>query len=236
VTKEASEMSGGRKRSWEQESISFGDVLNFSRKMLSFAKDARDIGEAAGVSRGGLRDLATILLDIEEGVKAQTGTGLTERIQEYVGTLIPPASEGKPAAEEVSDVDRLIEEVNAELIELYGAGWFRNSDKIGVVFRVWEKLVAAGYTLPREQFERGSEYFQLINDFRYRIGQLQPSAESVEALADMVEPMVDRAKELVRVYGRTELPDTGFSSAVRRDPNYVKILLEAVAGRRPRYW
>ena len=34
-----------RKRSWEQESLSLGDVLNFSRKMLSPAKDARDLGE-----------------------------------------------------------------------------------------------------------------------------------------------------------------------------------------------
>ena len=224
-----------RKRSWEQESISFGDVLNLSRKMLSFAKEARDLGEGVGVSTGGLRDLASLLLDIEEGVKQQTGTGLTERIQDYLATLIPPATGGKPPAEETSAVDRLIEDINAELTQLHGAGWFRSSDKIGIIFRVWEKLVAAGYGLPREQFDRGSEYFQLINDFRYRVGQLQPSVESVEALASMVEPMADRAKELVRVHG-TELPDTGFSPDVRRDPNYVKVLLEAVAGRRPRYY
>jgi hypothetical protein len=236
VERRAGEMAGRRKPSWEQESLSFGDVLNFSRKMLSFAKDARDLGEAAGVSRGTVQGLATMLLDIEEGVERQTGTGVTERIQEYLDTLIPPASEGRPETEEISDVDRLIEEVNATLTQLYGAGWFRKSENIGVVFRVWEKLVAAGYTLPREQFDRGSEYFQLMNDFRYRVGELQPSVESVEVLASMVEPMVDRAKELVRRYGRTELPDAGFSGQVRGDPNYMKILLEAVANRRPRYY
>ncbi len=225
-----------RKRSWEKESLGFGDVVNFSRKMLSFAKEARDLGEATGLPRSGLRDLATLLLDIEDGVKAQTGVGLTGRIQDYLATLIPPASEGRPSAEEVSDVDRLIQEVNATLTQLHGAGWFRNSEKIGVVFRVWEKLVAAGYTLPRDQFDRGSEYFQLIDDYRVRLSQVQPSVESVEALASMVEPMAERARELVRLYGRTELADTGFSGEVRGDPNYVRILLEAVARRRPRYW
>jgi hypothetical protein len=226
----------GRKRSWEQESISFGDILNLSRRMLSFAKEARDLGEAAGVSRGTLRGLASMLLDIEDGVKAQTGTGLTERLQDYLGTLIPQAAGEKPAAEEVSDVDRRIAEVNAKLTQLYGAGWFRDSDKVGVVFRVWEKLVAAGYALPRDQFDQNSEYFQLIDDFRSRVGNLQPSAQSVENLANMVEPMVERAQELVRVYGRAELPDTGFSSQVRADPNYIKVLLEAVANRRPHPW
>jgi hypothetical protein len=177
-----------------------------------------------------------MLLDIEEGVKRQTGVGVTQKIQDYLATLIPPASEGKAAGEKISDVDRQIEEVNATLTQLHGAGWFRNSEKIGVIFRVWEKLVAAGYTLPREQFDQGSEYFQLIDDFRVRLGELQPSVESVEALASMVEPLVDRAKELVRLYGRTELPDSGFSGQVRGDPDYVKILLEAVANRRPRHW
>lgn len=226
----------GRKRSWEKESLSFGDVLNFSRKLLSFAKQARDLSEGAGASRGTLRDLASMLLDIEDGVRAQTGVGLTDRIQEYLTTLIPRASEQGPSAEEVSDVDRLIQEVNATLTQLYGAGWFRNSERISDIFRVWEKLVAAGYTLPRQQFDRGSDYFQLVDDFRVRLSQLQPSVERVEALAEMVTPMVDRAKELVRVHGRTDLPDTGFSGQVRGDPNYVRILLEAVANRRPRYW
>jgi hypothetical protein len=55
-----------RKRTWEQESVSLGDVLSFTRKMLSLAKDARDLGEAAGVPRGSLRNLATLLLDIED--------------------------------------------------------------------------------------------------------------------------------------------------------------------------
>ena len=229
-------MAGSRKRSWEKESISFGDVLSFSRKMLSFAKEARDLGETAGLPRGSLRDLASILLDIEDGVRAQTGVGLTSKIQDYVANLIPPASGERPAAEEVTDVDRLIQEVNASLTQLYGAGWFRESEKIGVVFRVWEKLVAAGYALPRQQFDQGSEYFQLIDDFRVRLSQLQPSVQSVEGLASMVEPMVERTKELVRVYGRADLPDTGFSGQVRADPNYVRILLEAVANRRPRYW
>ena len=229
-------MPGRRKRTWEKESLSFGDVLNFSRRMLSFAKEARDLGEAAGLPRASVRDLATILLDIEDGVREQTGTDLTRRIQDYLSNLIPPASEGRPSAEEISDVDLLIEEVNATLTQLYGAGWFRNSDRIGAIFRVWEKLVAAGYALPREQFDRGSEYFQLIDDFRDRIAQLQPSVHSVEALASMVEPMADRAKELVHLYGRAELPDTGFSAQVRGDPNYVRILLEAVAGRRPRHY
>jgi len=229
-------MAGRRKRTWEEESLSLGDLLNFSRKMLSFAKDARDLGEAAGLPRGTLRDLATILLDIEEGVREQTGVDLTRRVQDYIKRLIPQSSEERPSPEEISAVDRRIEEINGTLTELYGAGWFRNSEKIGVIFRVWEKLVAAGYALPREQFDRGSEYFQLIDDFRERLGQLQPSVESVEALASMVEPMVERAKELVRTYGRAELPDTGFSGQVRGDPNYVKILLEAVANRRPRHW
>lgn len=228
-------MAGRKKRTWEEKSLTFGDILGFSRKMLSFAKEARDLGEAAGLPRGTLRDLATILLDIEEGVKQQTGVELTQKLQDYVERLIPQASKERPSAEEVSDVDRLIEEVNGTLTELYGAGWFRNSEKIGVIFRVWEKLVAAGYALPREQFDRGSEYFQLIDDFRERLGQLQPSVESVEALASMVEPMVERAKELVRIHGRAELPDTGFSGQVRGDPNYVRILLEAVANRR-RHW
>ena len=226
----------GRKRSWEKESLSFGDVLKFSRKVLSFAREARELSEAVGVPKAGLRDLASLLLDIEEGVKAQTGVGLTEKIQDYLGTLIPQASEGKPGAEEISHVDRQIEEVNATLTQLYGAGWFRNSEKIGDVFRVWEKLVAAGYTLPREQFDRDSEYSQLIDDFHDRLSQLQPSVESVESLAGMVEPMVDRARELGRSHGAAELLDTGFSGQVRQDPNYVRILLEAVANRRPRYW
>ena len=226
----------GRKRSWEQESLSFGDVLNFSRSMLSLAKQARDVGEAAGLPRGSLRDLASLLLDIEEGVKAQTGVGLTDKIQEYLTTLIPQLSEGKPAAADVSHVDRRIEEVNATLTELYGAGWLRNSEKTGDIFRVWEKLVAAGYSLPEEQFEQGSEYSQLIEDFHDRLRQVQPSAESAETLAAMVEPMADRARELVRARGTAELPDTGFSGGVRGDPNYVKVLLEAVANRRPRGW
>ena len=140
-----------RKRSWEKESLSFGDVLNFSRRMLSLAKDARDLGEAAGVPRGSLRSLASLLLDIEDGVKTQTGTGLTEKMQEYLTTLIPQSSGDKPSASEVSGVDRRIEEVNATLTQLYGAGWFRNSERTGGVFRVWEKLVAAGYNLPPEQ-------------------------------------------------------------------------------------
>lgn len=228
-------MGGQRKRTWEQESLSFGDVLNLSRKMLSFAKEARDLSEAAGLSRGTLRDLATILLDIEEGVGEQTGVDLTRKIQDYIANLIPPASEERAQAEAISDVDREIQEVNASLADLYGAGWFRSSEKIGLVFRVWEKLVAAGYALPRAQFDRGSDYFQLIDDFRIRLGQLQPSVESVENLASMVEPMVGRAKELVRTYGRAELPDTGFSGQVRGSPNYVKILLDAVANRRPRH-
>ncbi len=229
-------MAGGRKRSWEKESLSFRDVLNFSRRMLSFAKEARDLSEAAGVPRASLRDLASILLDIEEGVREQTGVDLTRRLQDYLANLIPPASEDRPSAEEVSDVDRQIQEVNATLTQLYGAGWFRSSERIGLIFRVWEKLVAAGYALPRKQFNRGSQYYQLIDDFQVRLAQLQPSVESVEALASMVEPMVDRAKELVRTHGATELPDTGFSGRVRGDPNYVRILLEAVGNRRPRYW
>jgi hypothetical protein len=60
----------GRKRSWEQESLSFGDVLNFSRRMLSLAKQARDLGEASGLPRGSLRNLASLLLDIEDGDKS----------------------------------------------------------------------------------------------------------------------------------------------------------------------
>ncbi len=223
------------KRTWEEKSLTFGDLLRFSRRMLSFAKESRDLAEGAGLPRGTLRDLATILLDIEEGVREQTGIELTRKLQEYIARLIPQAPKERPSAEEISDVDRRIEEVNGTLTELYGAGWFRNSEKIGVIFRVWEKLVAAGYALPREQFDRGSEYFQLIDDFGERLGQLQPSVESVEALASMVEPMVERAKELVRLYGRAELPDTGFSGQVRGDPNYVRILLEAVANRR-RHW
>jgi hypothetical protein len=229
-------MAGGRERSWEKESLSFRDVLNFSRRMLSFAKEARDLSEAAGVPRASLRDLASILLDIEDGVRERTGVDLTRKIQDYLANLIPPAAEQRPSAEETSDVDRLIGEVNGNLTELYGAGWFRNSERIGDIFRVWEKLVAAGYTLPREQFNRGSQYYQLIDDFRVRLAQLQPSVESVEAVARMVEPMVDRAKELVRILGATELPDTGFSGRVRGDPNYVRILLEAVGNRRPAYW
>ena len=226
----------GRKRSWEQESLSFGDVLNFSRSMLSLAKQARDLGEDAGLPRGSLRNLASLLLDIEEGVKAQTGVGLTDKIQEYLTTLIPQLSEGKPAAGDVSDVDKGIEEVNATLTELYGAGWLRNSERIADIFRVWEKLVAAGYSLPKEQFEQGSDYSQLVEDFNDRLRQVQPSAESAETLAAMVEPMADRARELVRARGTAELPDTGFSGGVRGDPNYVKVLLEAVANRRPRGW
>jgi hypothetical protein len=226
-----------RKRSWEQESLSFGDVLNFSRKMLSLAKQARDLGEVAGVPRGSLRNLATLLLDIEDGVRAQTGVGVTDKIQQYLTTLIPQSSGEKPAAAESSFVDRRIEEVNAQLTQLYGAGWFRDSDKTGEVFRVWEKLVAAGYSLPSEQFQEGSEYAELIGDFYDRLRQLQPSAESAESLANMVEPMVERARELVRMRGTVELPDSGFSGSVRGDPNYVRMLLEAVANRRPRdYW
>jgi hypothetical protein len=226
-----------RKRSWEQESLSFGDVLNFSRKMLSLAKQARDLGEVAGVPRGSLRDLATLLLDIEEGVRAHTGVGLTDKIQEYLTTLIPQASGERPSAGESSAVDRRIEEVNATLTQSYGAGWFRDSEKTGEVFRVWEKLVAAGYSLPPEQFQEGSEYSELIGDFHDRLRQLQPSAESAESLATMVEPMVERARELVRMRGTDELLDSGFSGSVRGDPNYVRILLEAVANRRPRdYW
>jgi hypothetical protein len=226
-----------KKRSWEQESLSFGDVLNLSRKMLSLAKEARDLGEAAGVPRGSLRNLATLLLDIEDGVKARTGVGVTDRIQQYLTTLIPQSSGEKPSVTEVSSVDKRIEEVNATLTQLYGAGWFRNSERTGDVFRVWEKLVAAGYDLPPEQFEEGSEYSQLIEDFRDRVRQLQPSVESADSLAAMVEPMVERARELVRTRGTAELADTGFSAAVRGDPNYVRMLLEAVANRHPRrYW
>jgi hypothetical protein len=226
-----------RKRSWEQESLSFGDILNLSRKMLSLAKDARDLGEAAGLPRGSLRNLASLLLDIEDGVKAQTGVGITDKIQEYLTTLIPQASGEEPPAEGTSYVDRRIEEVNATLTQLYGAGWFRDSGKTGDVFRAWEKLVAAGYSLPPEQFEQGSEYSDLIEDFYERLRQLQPSVESAESLAGMVEPMVERARELVRSRGSADLPDTGFSGQVRGDPNYVKILLEAVANRRSRdYW
>ena len=226
-----------RKRSWEKESLSFGDVLNFSRKMLSMAKQARDLGEAAGVPRGSLRNLASLLLDIEDGVKAHTGTGLTEKMQEYLTTLIPQESGEKLPGSDVSHVDRRIEDVNATLTELHGAGWFRSPEKTGQVFRVWEKLVAAGYNLPPEQFQEGSEYSGLIEDFYDRVRQLQPSAESAESLATMVEPMVDRARELVRTHGTEELSDTGFSRAVRGDPNYVRILLEAVANRHPRrYW
>jgi hypothetical protein len=224
----------GRKRSWEQESLSFGDVLNFSRKMLSLAKQARDLGEAAGLPRGSLRNLATLLLDIEDGVKAQTGVGLTEKLQEYITTLIPQASAEAPTGAEATHVDKRIEEVNATLTHLYGAGWFRSSERMSEVFRVWEKLVAAGYSLPSDQFEQGSEYSELVEDFHDRLRQLQPSVESVEVLAGMVEPMVDRARELVRTRGTAELPDTGFTGQVRGDPNYVKVLLEAVANRRPR--
>ncbi len=225
---------GARKRSWEKESLSFGDVLTFSRRMLSLAKEARDLGEAAGLPRGSLRDLATLLLDIEDGVRAQTGVGLIDKMQEYLTTLIPQATEQKPAVGEMSDVDRRIQEVNASLAQLYGAGWLRGSDKVGSVFRVWEKLVAAGYSLPRGQFEQGSEYSQLIDDFHARLRQLQPSKESVESLASMVEPMADRARELVHSRGIEDLPDSGFSGEVRGNPNYVRILLEAVANRRPR--
>jgi len=228
-------MAGRRKRTWEEESVSFGDLLGLSRRMLSFAKGARDLAEATGVPRPALRDLATILLDIEESVREQTGVDLARKIQEYLATLIPQTFEETPSTEETSEVDRRIAEINATLVHLYGAGWFRNSEKIGIIFRVWEKLVAAGYNLPRDQFVQASEYWQLIDDFGDRLAQLQPSAESAEALASMVEPMVDRAKELVQVYGRAELPDTGFSTHVRGHPNYVRILLEAVANRRPRY-
>jgi hypothetical protein len=234
-TRRAREMPR-RKRTWERESLSFGDVLSFSRKMLSFARDARELQEAAGLPRGGLRDLATLLLDIEDGVRAQTGVSLTDKVQEYLTTLIPQASKERPLPEEISDVDRRIEEVNATLTELYGAGWLRGSEKIGDIFRVWEKLVAAGYSLPREQFDEGSEYSQLIEDFHDRLRQLQPSVESVDSLASMVEPMVGRAKELVQAYGVDDLPDTGFSGQVRGDPNYVRILLEAVSNRHPRYY
>ncbi|HEM61111.1 MAG TPA: hypothetical protein ENO24_02380, partial [Chloroflexi bacterium] len=146
-----------RKRTWEQESLSLGDVLSFSRRMLSLAKQARDVGEAAGLPRGSLRNLASLLLDIEDGVRTQTGVGVTEKIQEYLSTLIPQEYGGKPAAGEMSDVDKRIQEVNATLTQLYGAGWLRGSDRVASVFRVWEKLVAAGYNLPREQFEEGSE-------------------------------------------------------------------------------
>jgi hypothetical protein len=226
-----------RKRSWEQDSLSFGDVLNFSRKMLSLAKQARDLGEVAGVPRGSLRNLASLLLDIEDGVRAQTGMGLTDKIQEYLTTLIPQASGEKPSASQSSAVDRRIEEVNATLTQLYGAGWFRDSGKTGDVFRVWEKLVAAGYSLPPDQFEQGSEYSDLIEDFYGRLRQLQPSKESADSLAGMVEPMVERARALVRMRGTVEVPDSGFSGSVRGDPNYVRVLLEAVANRRPRdYW
>lgn len=229
-------MSPG-KRTWEQESLSFGDVLRFTRKMLSLAKDARDLGEAAGVPRGSLRNLASLLLDIEDGVKAHTGVGITDKIQDYLTTLIPQAGQEKQEAGQASDVDKRIEEVNATLTQLYGAGWFRDSDRTSDVFRVWEKLVAAGYSLPRDQFDQGSEYYDLIEDFYERLRQLQPSKESAESLAGMVEPMVERARELVRSRGTAELPDTGFSGQVRGDPNYVKILLEAVANRRARpYW
>ncbi|MDH4208369.1 MAG: hypothetical protein OEV76_05810 [Anaerolineae bacterium] len=226
-----------RKRSWEQESLSLGDILSFSRRMLSLAKQARDVGESVGLPRGNLRDLASLLLDIEDGVKAQTGVGLSGKIQEYLTTLIPQERGGKPSEEEMSAVDRQIQEVNATLTQLYGAGWLRGSDRVAHVFRVWEKLVAAGYNLPREQFEQGSEYAQLVDDFHVRLKQLQPSKESVESLADMVEPMADRARELVLTKGIEDLPDTGFSSGVRANPDYVRILLEAVANRRPRqYW
>jgi len=227
----------GRKRSWEQESLSLGDVLSFSRRMLSLAKQARDLGEATGLPRGSLRNLASLLLDIEDGVKAQTGEGLTDKIQEYVTTLIPQEREAERAAGEMSEVDKRIQEVNATLTQLYGAGWLRGSDQVARVFRVWEKLVAAGYSLPREQFEQGSEYAQLIDDFYSRLKQVQPSKESTESLATMVEPMADRAKDLVRTRGIEDLPDTGFSGDVRGNPNYVRVLLEAVANRRPRqYW
>jgi hypothetical protein len=189
------------------------------------------------VPRGSLRSLATLLLDIEDGVKAQTGVGITDKIQEYLTTLIPQGDREKEEAGQASDVDKRIEEVNATLTELYGAGWFRDSERTGDVFRVWEKLVAAGYSLPRDQFDQGSEYYDLIEDFYERLRQLQPSRESAESLAGMVEPMVERARELVRSRGTAELPDTGFSGQVRGDPNYVKILLEAVANRRARpYW
>lgn len=150
-------MVGRKKRTWEEESVSFGDLLRSSRRMLSFAKGARDLSEVAGVPKATLRDLATILLDIEEGVREHTGVDLTRKLQDYLATLIPQTLEGRPSAEEVSEADRRIAEINGALIQLYGAGWFRSSEKIGVISRVWEKLVAAGYTLPREQFDRGSE-------------------------------------------------------------------------------
>jgi len=229
-------MARKKKPTWEQESIAFGDVIDFSRKMLSLAKGVRDLGEAAGVSTSTVRDLATVLLDIEEGVKEQTGVDLTRRLQDYLGTLIPQASQKRPSAGEISEVNRRIDEINDKLTQLHGAGWFRSSEKLGVIFRVWEKLVAAGYSLPGEQFNRGLEYYQLIDDFGDRLNALQPIVESVEVLASMVEPMVDRAKELVRFYGRAELPDTGFSPQIRGDPDYVRILLQTVANRRPRYW
>jgi hypothetical protein len=227
----------GRKRSWEQESLSLGDVLSFSRRMLSLAKQARDLGEATGLPRGSVRNLASLLLDIEDGVKAQTGEGLTDKIQEYLTTLIPQEPDAERAAGDMSEVDKRIQEVNATLTQLYGAGWLRGADQMARVFRVWEKLVAAGYSLPREQFEQGSEYAHLVDDFYSRLKQVQPSKESTESLATMVEPMADRAKDLVRTRGIEDLPDTGFSGDVRGNPNYVRVLLEAVANRRPRqYW
>ncbi len=229
-------MARKKKPTREQESIAFEDVIDFSRKMLSLAKGVRDLGEAAGVSTATVRGLATVLLDIEEGVKEQTGVELTRRLQDYLGALIPQRSGKRPAAKEISEVNRRIDEINDQLTELQSAGWFRSSEKLNVIFRVWEKLVAAGYSLPGEQFNRGLEYYQLIDDFGDRLNGLQPTVESVEVLASMVEPMVDRAKELVRFYGRAELPDTGFSPQVRGDPDYVRILLQTVANRRPRYW
>ena len=84
-----------RKRTWEKESLSFGDLVNFSRRMLSFAKEARDLGEAAGLPRGTLRDLATILLDIEEGVRDATGVELTRKVQDYLARVIPPSLRGE---------------------------------------------------------------------------------------------------------------------------------------------
>jgi hypothetical protein len=229
-------MARKRKPTWEQEGISLGDIVNFSREMLSLAKGARDLGEAAGVSTSTVRDLATVLLDIEEGVQKKTGVDLTRRLQDYLGALIPQDPGKKPAAGEISEVNRRIDEINDKLTELHAAGWFRSSEKLPTIFRAWEKLVAAGYSLPREQFDRGREYYQLIDDFGERLSGLQPTEESVEVLASMVEPMVERAKELVNFYGRAGLPDTGFSSQVRGDPDYVRILLETVANRRPRYW
>jgi len=228
-------MVGRRKRTWEEESVSLGDLLGLSRRMLSFAKGARDLVEATGVPRPALRDLATILLDIEESVREETGVDLTRKIQEYLATLIPQTFEETPLGKGISEVDRRIAEINAPLVHLYGAGWFRNSEKMGMIVRVWEELVAAGYNLPRDQFVRGSEYWQLIDDFGDRLAQLQPTVESGEALASMVEPMVDRAKDLVQVQGRAALPDTGFSKQVRGYPNYVRTRLEAVANGRPRY-